>query len=63
MDSSGLLCNRFKKGSSILSGFKTARGSRVVLDPINHVLRVFERLQKHSWKKRVPGEFITMMLL
>ena len=30
-----------KKSSSVLSGFKNTRRSRVLLDPIKHVLRVF----------------------
>ena len=30
-----------KTNSSVLSGFKTTRRSRVVLDPIKHLLRVF----------------------
>ena len=35
------LSNVSNTSSSVLSGFKTTRRSRVVLDPIKHVLRVF----------------------
>ena len=35
------LCNVENTSSSVLSGFKTIRCSRVVLNPIKHVLRGF----------------------
>ena len=44
-------------------GLKTPRGSRVVLDPIKHVLRVFRTASKTFLEKRVSIEFITMVLL
>ena len=40
--------------SSVLSGFKNTRRSRVVLDPIKHVLRA---------EKRALRQFKVMMLL
>ena len=46
-----------------LSVFKTTRRSRVVLDPIKYVLRVFWTASKTFLEKRVSREFITMMLL
>ena len=43
-------------------GFKTTRRSRVVLDPIKHMLRVFWTASKTFLKKRVPIDFITNIL-
>ena len=43
--------------------FKTTTRSRVVLDPMKHVLRVFWTASKTFLEKRVSREFITMMLL
>ena len=41
----------FKTRAAVLSGFKTSRRSRVVLDPIKHVLRVFL-----NGFKNIPGK-------
>ena len=47
----------FKKtGSSVFSGFKNTRRSRVFLDPIKHVLRVFWTPSKAFHKVRVHLE-------
>ena len=45
------LRNILNTSSSVLLGFKTTRRSRVVLDPIKHVLRVF-----FNGFKSIPGK-------
>ena len=45
-----LKCNVQNTSSSVSSGFKTTRCSRVVLDPIKHVLRIFL-----NGLKNIPG--------